>query len=146
MKTYYVEGNVCYMDFSVPPLLEMPTFDLEVNIFTCNPENIDESKLPGFECDVLYNKISSEQEYELHDHYVDLNIIIIDTQESECLIDIAIESKVINFILVHPGYHLTRNVLGANFIPCWDNPSRVLYHAICAAFYTGVLHNISNAN
>lgn len=30
MKTYYVEGNVCYLDFSVPPLLEMPSFDLEV--------------------------------------------------------------------------------------------------------------------
>ncbi|WP_157968039.1 hypothetical protein [Edaphovirga cremea] len=146
MKTYYVEGNVCYLDFSVPLLLEMPMFDLEVNIFTCNPEMIDERKLPGFDSDVFYNKISSAEEYELHGHYVDLNIIIIDSQESESLIDIASGSKTINFILVHPDYHLTRDIPGAHFIPCWDNPSRVLYHAICAAFYTGVLYNVSNAN
>ncbi|MEX2940753.1 hypothetical protein [Serratia fonticola] len=107
---------------------------------------IDECQLPGFERDVFYNKISSEEEYESHGHYVDLNVFIIDSQESEYLIDLAIESKAIDFILVHPGYHLTRYVPGAHFIPCWDNPSRVLYHAICAAFYTGVLYNVSNAN
>ncbi|WP_447877021.1 hypothetical protein [Serratia fonticola] len=146
MKTYYVEGNVCYLDFSVPPLLEMPSFDLEVNIFTCNPEKIDESKLPGFERDVLYKKISSVEEYELPDRYVDLNIIIIDSQESEGFIDIASTLKAINFVLVHPNHHLKRNSPDAHFIPCWDNPSRVLYHAICAAFYTCVLYNVSNAN
>ncbi|MFN3070404.1 hypothetical protein ACKWMY_20135 [Serratia sp. J2] len=146
MKTYYIEGNVCYLDFSVPPLLEMPEHDLEVNIFTCNSEAIDESKLPGFERDVLYKKISSAEEHEFPDHYVDLNVIIIDSQESEGFIDIASTLKAINFVLVHPGYHLKRDIPGAYFIPCWDNPSRVLYHAICAAFYTGVLHNIFNAN
>ncbi len=146
MKTYYVEGNVCYLDFSVPPLLEMPEYDLEVNIFTCNPEKIDVSKLPGFERDVFYNTISSLEEYELHSHYIDLNIILIESQESECLIDIASKSKTINFILVHPDYHLKRNSPDAHFIPCRDNPSRVLYHAICAAFYTGVLYNVPNNN
>ncbi|MGQ6549914.1 hypothetical protein ACUNEV_20560 [Serratia sp. IR-2025] len=146
MKTYYVEGNVYYFDFSVPPLLEMPEYDIEVNIFTCNPQMIDESKLPGFEREVLYKKISSAEEYELPDRYVDLNIIIIDSQESEEFIDIASTLKAINFVLVHQGYHLKRNSPDAHFIPCWDNPSRVLYHAICAAFYTGVLYNVSNAN
>ncbi|WP_411755581.1 hypothetical protein [Serratia sp. (in: enterobacteria)] len=146
MKTYYVEGNVCHLDFSVPPLLEMPSFDLEVNIFTCNPEMIDESKLPGFEHDVFYNKISFAEEYELHSHYIDLNILIIDSQESEYFIDIASVSKAINFVLVHPDYHLTRDIPDAHFIPCWDNPHRVLHHVICAAFYTGVLDNLSNAN
>lgn len=146
MKTYYVEGNVCYLYFLVPPLLEMPEHDLEVNIFTCNPEMIDESKLPGFEDEVLYKKISSAEEYELPDRYVDLNIIIIDSKESEEFIDIASTLKAINFVLVHPDYHLTRDIPGAHFIPCWDNPSRVLYHAVCAAFYTGVLDNVFNAN
>ncbi|HHQ4309308.1 TPA: hypothetical protein ACSP7Y_005401 [Serratia fonticola] len=146
MKTYYVEGNVCYLDFAMPPSLEMPSFDLEVNIFTCNPEMIDESKLPGFEYEVLYKKISSAEEYELPDRYVDLNIIIIDSQASESLIDIASTLKAINFVLVHPDYHLTRDIPDAHFIPCWDNPPRVLHHAICAAFYTGVLYNVSNYN
>lgn len=146
MKTYYVEGNVCYLYFLVPPLLEMPEHDLEVNIFTCNPEMIDESKLPGFEYEVLYKKISSAEEYELPDRYVDLNVIIIDSKESEEFIDIASTLKAINFVLVHQGYHLTRNIPGAYFITCWDNPSRILHHAICAAFYTGVLYNVSNAN
>ncbi|WP_156292706.1 hypothetical protein [Serratia oryzae] len=146
MKAYYVEGNVCYLDFSVPPLLEMPTFELEVNIFTCNPEVIDESQLPGFERDVFYNKISSSEEYESYGHYVDLNVFIIDSQESERFIDIAGESKAIKFILVHPNYHLTRDIPDAHLIPCWDNPERVLYHAVCAAFYTGVLYNLSKAN
>jgi hypothetical protein len=146
MKTYYVEGNVCYFDFSVPPLLEMPEHDLEVNIFTCNPEMIDESKLPGFGNEVLYKKISSAEEYELPDRHVDLNIIIIDSQEGEEFIDIASTLKAINFVLVHPDYHLTRDIPGAHFIPCWDNPSRVLYHTVCAAFYTGVLDNVFNAN
>ncbi len=147
MKTYYVEGNVCYMNFSVPPLLEMPTFDLEVNIFTCNPETIDVSMLPGFNDDnILYKKISSAEEYELHDYYVDLNIIIIDSEESEGFINLASTVKAINFVLVHPNYHLKRDVPGTYFIQCWDNPSRILHHAICAAFYTGVLHNVSNAN
>lgn len=146
MKTYYVEGNVCYLGFSVPPFLEMPEHDLEVNVFTCNPEMIDESKLPGFEYEVLYKKISSAEEYELPDRYVDLNIIIIDSKESEDFIDIASTLKAINFVLVHPDYHLKRYSPDAYFILCWDNPSRVLYHAICAAFYTGVLHNVSNAN
>lgn len=144
MKTYYVEGNICYLDFSIPPLLEMPPFVLEVNIFTCNPEAIDESKLPGFERDVFYNKISSAEEYESHDYYVDLNIIIIDNQESEDFIDIASTLKPINFVLVHPDYHLKRDISGVHLIPCWDNPSRILYHAICAAFYTGVLNKNSN--
>ncbi|WP_145584614.1 hypothetical protein [Yersinia intermedia] len=144
MKTYYVESNVCYMDFSVPPLLEIPEYDLEVNIFTCNPEAIDESKLPGFKDDnVLYEKISSAEEYESHDYYVDLNVIIIDSQESEDFIDIAKTLKAINFVLVHPDYHLKRDIPDAYFIPCWDNPSRILHHAICAAFYTGVLHNVN---
>ncbi len=144
MKTYYVESNVCYMDFSVPPLLEIPEYDLEVNIFTCNPEAIDESKLPGFKDDnVLYEKISSAEEYESPDYYVDLNVIIIDSQESEDFIDIAKTLKAINFVLVHPNYHLKRDIPDAYFIPCWDNPSRILHHAICAAFYTGVLHNVN---
>lgn len=130
----------------MPPLLEMPECDLEVNIFTCNPETINESKLPGFERHVLYKKISSTEEYELSDRYVDLNIIIIDSKESEEFIDIASTLKAINFVLVHQGYHLKRNSPDAHFTPCWDNPSRVLYHAICAAFYTGILHNVSNAN
>ncbi|WP_431222124.1 hypothetical protein ACQ86O_17285 [Serratia sp. L9] len=147
MKTYYVEGNVCYMDFSVPLLLEMPEYDPEVNLFTCNPEAIDEIKLPGFNDDnVLYKKISSAEEYEFYDHYVDLNVIIIDSKESENFIDLASTVKAINFVLVHPNYHLKRDVPGAYFIQCWDNPSRILYHAICAAFYTGVLHNASSAN
>jgi len=146
MKAYYVEDNVCYSNFSAPPLFEMPEHDLEVNIFTCNPEAIDESKLPGFERDVLYKKISSAEEYEFPDRYVDLNVIIIDSQESEEFIDIASTLKVINFVLVHPDYHLTRDIPCAYFIPCWDNPSRVLYHAICAAFYTGVLYNVFNTN
>lgn len=146
MKTYYVEGNICHFDFSVPPLLKMPECDLEVNIFTSDPEAIDESKLPGFERDVLYKKISSAEEYELPDHYVDLNIIIIDDQESEEFIDIASTLKAINFVLVHPDYHLTRDIPDAHFIQCWDNPHRVLYHVICAAFYTGVLYNVSNVN
>ncbi|MBL5906112.1 hypothetical protein [Serratia fonticola] len=141
MKTYYVEGNVCHLDFSVPPLLEMPEHDLEVNIFTCEPEMIDERKLPGFKYDVLYKKISSAEEYELPDRYVDLNVIIIDSKESEDFIDIAIESKAINFILIHPDYHLTRDIPGAHFITCWDNPSRILHHAICAAFHTSMLKN-----
>ncbi|CAI2158691.1 Uncharacterised protein [Serratia fonticola] len=146
MKTYYVEGNVCYFDFSVPPLLEMPEYDLEVNVFTCNPETIDVSKLPGFERDVFYNKISSSEEYEFPDRYVDLNVIIIDSQESEEFIDIASTPRAINFVLVHPNYHLTRDIPNAHFIQCWDNPHRVLHHVICAAFYAGVLHNVSNAN
>ncbi|ATM77374.1 hypothetical protein CRN79_16660 [Serratia fonticola] len=146
MKTYYVEGNVCYLYFSFPPLLEMPEHDLEVNIFTCKPEMIDESKLPGFEYEVLYKKISSAEEYELPDRYVDLNVIIIDSKESEEFIDIASTLKAINFVLVHPNYHLTRDISDAHFILCWDNLSRILYHAICAAFYSDVLYNVSNAN
>lgn len=146
MKTYYVEGNVCYLDFSVPPILKMPEHDLEVNIFTCNPEMIDESKLPDLEYEVLYKKISSAEEYELPYRHVDLNIIIIDSQESEEFIDIASTLKAISFVLVHPNYHLKRDIPSAYFIPCWDNPLRILYHAICAAFYTGVLHNALHIN
>ncbi|WON75844.1 hypothetical protein [Serratia sp. UGAL515B_01] len=144
MKTYYVDGNVCYLDFRLPTSLKIPGGDLEVNIFTCNPEMIDESQLPGINSGVLYEKISSADEYTSYDYYVDLNVIVIDSKESEVFIDLVDASKAISFILVSKGYDFNRDVKGTYVIKCWDNTSSVLYHAVCVAFYAGVLKKVSN--
>ncbi|WP_114196136.1 hypothetical protein [Edaphovirga cremea] len=133
MKNHRLEDNICHFYLSARQSLNMPPFEIEVNIFTYDPA-IDVSQLPSFNRDVCYHKISSAEECELHSRYIDLNIIIIDSKESESLIDIAKAARSITFILVHQGYHLKRNVPRAYYIPCWDEPWCVLLHVVSAVF------------
>ncbi|CFQ59312.1 hypothetical protein [Yersinia similis] len=131
MQNHRLEDNIRHFDLSARQSLNMPPFEIEVNIFTYDPA-IDVSKLPDFNGDVCYHKISSAEECTLHSRYIDLNIIIIDSKESENLIDIAKAARCITFILVHQDYHLKRSVSKAYYIPCWDEPWRVLQHVVCA--------------